>query len=57
MSVAATLTMSPVTGGMRSVSPFLKSVFDLRSLAHTIVIGETLNLVAMPPSVSPFLTL
>ncbi len=48
---------SPVTGGMRSVSPFLKSVFDFRLLAHTMVIGETLNLVAMSPSLSPFLTL
>ena len=49
--------MSPVTGGMRSVSPFLKSVFDFRLLAHTMVIGETLNWVAMSPSLSPFLTL
>src|SRR6187397_2432730 len=32
--------MRPVTGGMRSVSPFLKSVLDFRSFAQTTVIGE-----------------
>ena len=58
VSVAATLTMSPVTGGMRRCLPFLKSVFDLRSLAHTIVIGRDAGTGwRCRPSVSPFLTL
>ena len=52
VSVAATVTMSPVTGGIRSVRPALTSL-DFRSFAHQTDIIETPNFEAIPASVSP----
>ena len=56
MSVGLTVTIRPVTGGMRSTWPALMSFLDFRLLAHATDIIETRYLVAMPGSVSPALT-
>src|SRR3954454_25214054 len=56
VSVGGTVTMRPVTGGIRSGRPALTS-FDLRSFAHQTDIIETPNFEAMAASVSPLATL
>ena len=56
VSVVATLTISPETGGMRSVWPLRMSALDLRPFAHTRLIVETLYFAAIETSVSPALT-
>ena len=56
MSVGLTVTIRPVTGGMRRTWPALMSFLDLRLLAHATDIIETRYLVAMAGSVSPDLT-
>src|SRR6266576_3634741 len=48
VSVAATVTIRPVTGGMRSCWPLWRSVLDLRLFAHQTDIIETRYLPAMP---------
>ena len=57
VSVALTVTTRPVTGGILSTWPILRSSLDLSSFAHHTVIIETSNLLAIATSVSPDLTL
>ena len=56
VSLAVTLTMRPVTGGMRRTLPARMSFIDFRLLAHTIDMVETSYLAAIAVSVSLPLT-
>ena len=57
VSPSAMVTTSPVTGGMSSRWPIVRSCFDLRSLAHQMDIIVTPKWLAIPVSVSPDFTL
>ena len=57
VSPALTVTTRPLTGGITSTWPTLRSSFDLSLFAHQIVIIETPVRLAIPVSVSPDRTL